>query len=160
MCGIVGYIGPKKVVPVIIEGLRKLEYRGYDSAGIAVVDSNGASGRQTGHSPGIRQTAKSGRSHSKSADRRFLRNRPHALGHAWPADRRKCAPASRLHGTSRGGAQRHHRELSGVEGAAAARRAQVRDRNGYGNCGAPGGEKPEGCEWRNDSAGRSGAEDR
>jgi len=41
MCGIVGYIGPKKVVPVIIEGLRKLEYRGYDSAGIAVVNSAG-----------------------------------------------------------------------------------------------------------------------
>ncbi len=41
MCGIVGYIGPKKVVPVIIEGLRKLEYRGYDSAGIAVVTSAG-----------------------------------------------------------------------------------------------------------------------
>src|SRR6266700_7002718 len=41
MCGIVGYIGLKKVVPVIIEGLRKLEYRGYDSAGIAVVDAAG-----------------------------------------------------------------------------------------------------------------------
>jgi len=41
MCGIVGYIGPKKVVPVIIEGLRKLEYRGYDSAGIAVVTEAG-----------------------------------------------------------------------------------------------------------------------
>src|SRR3989442_482937 len=41
MCGIVGYIGPKKVVPVIIEGLRKLEYRRYGSAGIAVVDSAG-----------------------------------------------------------------------------------------------------------------------
>src|SRR5215472_1163374 len=41
MCGIVGYIGPKKVVPVIIEGLRKLEYRGYDSAGIAVVNGTG-----------------------------------------------------------------------------------------------------------------------
>jgi glutamine---fructose-6-phosphate transaminase (isomerizing) len=41
MCGIVGYIGPKKVVPVIIEGLRKLEYRGYDSAGIAVVTQDG-----------------------------------------------------------------------------------------------------------------------
>src|SRR5882724_9321218 len=41
MCGIVGYIGPKKVVPVIIEGLRKLEYRGYDSAGIAVADGSG-----------------------------------------------------------------------------------------------------------------------
>src|SRR3954466_448903 len=36
MCGIVGYVGKKSVVPVIIEGLRKLEYRGYDSAGIAV----------------------------------------------------------------------------------------------------------------------------
>ncbi|HWZ98799.1 MAG TPA: glutamine--fructose-6-phosphate transaminase (isomerizing) [Candidatus Dormibacteraeota bacterium] len=41
MCGIVGYIGPKKVVPVVIEGLRKLEYRGYDSAGIAVVGADG-----------------------------------------------------------------------------------------------------------------------
>jgi glucosamine--fructose-6-phosphate aminotransferase (isomerizing) len=36
MCGIVGYIGPQPVVPLIIEGLRRLEYRGYDSAGIAV----------------------------------------------------------------------------------------------------------------------------
>ncbi|HEV2765396.1 MAG TPA: glutamine--fructose-6-phosphate transaminase (isomerizing) [Pyrinomonadaceae bacterium] len=38
MCGIVGYVGHKQVVPVILDGLRKLEYRGYDSAGIAVVD--------------------------------------------------------------------------------------------------------------------------
>jgi glutamine---fructose-6-phosphate transaminase (isomerizing) len=36
MCGIVGYVGKKQVVPIIIEGLRRLEYRGYDSAGIAV----------------------------------------------------------------------------------------------------------------------------
>jgi len=41
MCGIIGYIGPKDVVPVLIDGLRRLEYRGYDSAGVAVV-SNGA----------------------------------------------------------------------------------------------------------------------
>ena len=42
MCGIVGYVGKKSVVPVIIEGLRRLEYRGYDSAGIAV--GNGSDG--------------------------------------------------------------------------------------------------------------------
>ena len=37
MCGIIGYLGPKKVVPILIDGLRRLEYRGYDSAGVAVV---------------------------------------------------------------------------------------------------------------------------
>jgi glutamine---fructose-6-phosphate transaminase (isomerizing) len=37
MCGIIGYIGSKEVVPVLIDGLRRLEYRGYDSAGVAVV---------------------------------------------------------------------------------------------------------------------------
>src|SRR6185295_3980282 len=37
MCGIVGYVGQKPLLPVLIEGLRRLEYRGYDSAGVAVV---------------------------------------------------------------------------------------------------------------------------
>ncbi|HEX3577924.1 MAG TPA: glutamine--fructose-6-phosphate transaminase (isomerizing) [Thermoanaerobaculia bacterium] len=41
MCGIIGYAGTRDVVPVLIGGLKKLEYRGYDSAGIAVVDGNG-----------------------------------------------------------------------------------------------------------------------
>jgi glutamine---fructose-6-phosphate transaminase (isomerizing) len=41
MCGIIGYIGEKPVVPVLIEGLRRLEYRGYDSAGVAVVNGTG-----------------------------------------------------------------------------------------------------------------------
>jgi glucosamine--fructose-6-phosphate aminotransferase (isomerizing) len=38
MCGIVGYVGKKEVVPILIDGLRRLEYRGYDSAGIALLD--------------------------------------------------------------------------------------------------------------------------
>jgi glucosamine--fructose-6-phosphate aminotransferase (isomerizing) len=41
MCGIVGYIGPQESVPILLEGLRRLEYRGYDSAGIAVLNGSG-----------------------------------------------------------------------------------------------------------------------
>lgn len=40
MCGIVGYIGPRSPLPILLDGLRKLEYRGYDSAGVAVIDGN------------------------------------------------------------------------------------------------------------------------
>ena len=52
MCGIIGYIGSKPVVPVLIEGLRRMEYRGYDSAGVAL-------GEPRGHRPSsIRRQAR------------------------------------------------------------------------------------------------------
>jgi len=43
MCGIVGYVGPDQALPLLIEGMRRLEYRGYDSAGVAVVSDDGLS---------------------------------------------------------------------------------------------------------------------
>ena len=41
MCGIVGFTGKRQAAPILLEGLSKLEYRGYDSAGIAVRDGDG-----------------------------------------------------------------------------------------------------------------------
>ena len=42
MCGIVGYLGEKPAYPILIDGLKRLEYRGYDSAGIATLEPDGA----------------------------------------------------------------------------------------------------------------------
>src|SRR6186713_3047932 len=47
MCGIIGYIGSKPVVPVLLDGLRRMEYRGYDSAGVALVSPEGIALRRS-----------------------------------------------------------------------------------------------------------------
>jgi glucosamine--fructose-6-phosphate aminotransferase (isomerizing) len=55
MCGIVGYVGPRDATPIILEGLKRLEYRGYDSAGLAIVQSDGSIGirREVGKLAGL-----------------------------------------------------------------------------------------------------------
>src|SRR2546429_8038707 len=46
MCGVVGYVGPKDAVAVLLDGLTRLEYRGYDSAGVAVLNGRGVETRK------------------------------------------------------------------------------------------------------------------
>jgi glucosamine--fructose-6-phosphate aminotransferase (isomerizing) len=47
MCGIIGYLGPQEAMPIILDGLKRLEYRGYDSAGMAVIGPNGLAIRRS-----------------------------------------------------------------------------------------------------------------
>lgn len=88
MCGIIGYIGAKPVVPVLLEALRRMEYRGYDSAGVAVVSPDGialrrSAGKLSNLENAIRAQPVDG----------LDRHRSHALGDARPPDRGERPPA-------------------------------------------------------------------
>ena len=77
MCGIVGYIGRSDAVPILLDGLRRLEYRGYDSAGVAILNGGGIEVRKRSDASPIFESDL-----GKSAARQS-RHLSHALGHAW-----------------------------------------------------------------------------
>ena len=107
MCGIVGYTGPREAGPILIEGLKRLEYRGYDSAGIALVDDAGDLFVE-------KRAGKLANLQTAIADRT-----PHAaigLAHTrWATHGRpndlNAHPAPGLHRRDHGHPQRDHREL-------------------------------------------------
>ncbi len=95
MCGIVGYIGTQQAAPLILEGLSRLEHRGYDSAGVAVLGGS--------KEPVLRVAKQAGRVRDLSNDaaqalRRAGRHRPHPLGDPRPCQRRQRPPAHRHQG--------------------------------------------------------------
>ena len=103
MCGIVAHVGSRDCVPILLEGLARLEYRGYDSAGLAVVSRSGEPARPQGQGPGRRPRRRPARPVQGQPG-----NRAHPVGDARRAERRQRAPA-RLR-DRRGRPQRDHRE--------------------------------------------------
>ena len=117
MCGIIGYIGSKPVVPVLLDGLRRMEYRGYDSAGVALVSPEGISLRRSAGKLVNLENA--------------IRIEPvdgvYGVGHTrWATHGRPTEENAHPHrdctGTHRRRPQRHHRELSRAEAASCRRR--------------------------------------
>ena len=88
MCGIVGAVAQRNITPILLEGLKRLEYRGYDSCGIAL--------HADGRLQRSRSTARVAELEKQIAEEgleRLHRHRPHALGHAWRPGLLQCPPA-------------------------------------------------------------------
>lgn len=86
MCGIVGAVANNNVVPVLLDGLLQLEYRGYDSAGLVVTCNGLQRLRTTGRVTELQKLA-----HEKYP--RLCRYCPYPLGNAWCTFRAQCTPS-------------------------------------------------------------------
>ncbi len=107
MCGIIGYVGPRECKHLLLYGLERLEYRGYDSAGIALLEADGLQyTRAVGNLQNLKLAA--GDSTSPGDDRA----RPHALGDARRRhERERASPRGRGSRGARDRPQRDRREL-------------------------------------------------
>ena len=134
MCGIVGYVGGRPCRDLLIAGLEKLEYRGYDSAGLSLLDDGQIdSVRAVGNLANLRAAVADERdagARRGRRDRGHDRARPHPLGHPRPGHRGERPPAQR-----RGGRRPHRPQRDRREPLRAAPRAdrrgprvQLRDR--------------------------------
>ncbi|MFD4433991.1 hypothetical protein, partial [Nocardia sp. NPDC058497] len=73
MCGIVGYVGYRDALGVVVDALRRMEYRGYDSAGVAILDGNGS----------IAVERKAGKLANLEAERRYRLNKRRCPPREW-----------------------------------------------------------------------------
>ena len=136
MCGIVGYVGPREARPLLLAGLEKLEYRGYDSAGISVLVGDSIDAvRAVGNLSALRSAIASDEDAAApvavaEAPAAGHRDRPHALGDPRPGDRGERAPALRHLRPDPHRRQRDRRELRRAQGPAggAGCRVHVGDR--------------------------------
>ena len=133
MCGIIGYVGPRACKPLLLQGLERLEYRGYDSAGLALLEVDGLDYvREVGNLQKLKQRAE--RQPLRSDDR----CRAHALGDPRACLARKRAPADRLRrrrDVDR--PERDRRELPRAEGVTRRRGAHLLLGDRCGGCLAP-----------------------
>ena len=127
MCGIIGYVGPRECRDLLLEGLRRLEYRGYDSAGVSLLADDAVG---SVHAVGNLQHLRDAVAERERAPARLDRHRPHALGHPRPRDRGQRPPALRHLGPRAHRAQRDRRELDRPARAprGGRRRVHLRDR--------------------------------
>ncbi len=84
MCGIVAYVGPKEAYPVILKGLKRLEYRGYDSSGVALLNSGLKVYKKKGKVAELEDSLLGNRCACA------YRHRPYPLGYSWRALRQEC----------------------------------------------------------------------